>query len=384
MGINGLIPFLKKNAVDAFSIISLNSFANQRIAIDISLYMYKYKVVYGEDWISGIIQLFTTLRENAIHPIIVFDGEAPTEKLEEQKNRRLAREERNNRYQFLMTKMDEYNENGVVSNELQEFYNKIVVNSTKKNLLQIQEPPSEFNANVVSEKLTRMNNQNVRVTYRDIQLVHDLLKVMCIQSIQAPTEAEGLCAWLCIKNIVSAVLTEDTDVLAYGTPIFLNKLNTTNSSCTQILYPTLLEKLKLTQEQMTDLCIMCGCDYNQRVKNVGPARILKFLHKYNSFDKIVENETKYDFAPIRMDTVKKLFMEQECIENVINEIKTDEWYSGTPSFSEIQSFVRDKTYIKPEKIYNACLQDARGFNTVVINYKKRSSPSKSKNNSPNK
>lgn len=381
MGINGLTPFLKKNALDAFSTISLNTFSRQRIAIDISLFMYKYKVVYGEDWITGVIQLFTSLRENSIHPIIVFDGEAPSEKLEEQKNRRLMREERNNKYNLMMNKIEDYNKDGVVSSELQEFYNKTVDNILKRNdnLLLLQQPPQypNFDIKMVTDKLSKMKNQNVRVTYRDIQLVHELLKVMCIQSVQAPTEAEALCAWLAIKNIVSAVLTEDTDVLGYGTPLFLSKINTNTNSCTLIEYKKLLSSLNLTQEQFTELCIMCGCDYNQRVKNVGPARVYKFLQKYTSFENIVQNETKYDFSCIQMDTVKNLFLKQECIEDVIKQINVEEWYSGTPNFIEIESFLNNhpNVYIKPERIYNACLQDARHSETVQINYKKRSSPS---------
>jgi flap endonuclease-1 len=378
MGINGLIPFLKKNALDAFSTITLNTFSKQRVAVDISLFMYKYKVVYGEDWISGVIQLFTTLRENAIHPIVVFDGEAPQEKLEEQKNRRLMREERNSKCQSLMTRIDEYNKDGVISTELQEFYDKTIVNLSKRNdfllIQQVRQYP-KFDINMVSEKVSKMKNQNVRVTYKDIQLVHDLLKVMRIQSIQAPTEAEALCAWLAVKNIVAAVLTEDTDVLAYGTPMFLNKINTNTNSCTLVDYKTLLSSLNLTKEQFTELCILCGCDYNQRVKNVGPARIYKFLQKYNTFDNIVENETKYDFSCIQMNTVKTLFLEQDCIENVIKQVNAEEWYSGAPNFKEIEAFLKEyKAFSKPEKVYNACLQDARDFDVIPANYKKRGSP----------
>lgn len=378
MGINGLIPFLKKNALDAFSIVTLNTYAKKRVAIDISLFMYKYKVVYGEDWISGVIQLFTTLRENQIHPIVVFDGEAPQEKLEEQKNRRLMREERNNKCESLTTRIEEYNKNGIISDELQEFYDKTIINLAKRNdflLVQQMKQYPKFDINLVKDKVSKMKNQNVRVTYKDIQLVHDLLKVMCIQSIQAPTEAEALCAWLVVKNIVTAVLTEDTDVLAYGTPLFLNKINTTTNSCTLIEYEKLLSSLNLTKEQFTELCIMSGCDYNQRAKNVGPARVFKYLQKYGTFENIVKNEVKYDFTCVQMDTVKNLFQEQECIENVIKEIESETWYSGHPNFKEIETFLKEcKAFLKPEKVYNACLQDARNFDVIPINYKKRGSP----------
>lgn len=379
MGINGLTPFLKKYAPNAFSTVSLALFSQKRIAIDISLFLYKYKVVFGEQWLSGVVQLLTTLRENAIHPIVVFDGEAPIEKIEEQKIRRATREERNNRYLSLMGQVDEYNATGVICDELQEFYTKSFANMQKRyspTLLAVQMTPSTFDINFVLDKLSKMQSQNVRVTFQDIQMVQNLLNVLHIQSIQAPTEAEALCSWLTIKNIVDAVLTEDTDVLAYGSPLFLNKINTNTGTCTMIDYNKILDELQLTREQFTELCIMCGCDYNQRVKGVGPSRIFKLYKKYSCFDEIVANETKYDFTNIHMERIKQLFTSH--MDETIDQINIEDWYSGTPNFTEIESFGKQCNFtVKPERIYNACLQDARSFSVYnKYNYKKRNSPSK--------
>ncbi len=379
MGINGLTPFLKKYAPNAFSTVSLALFSQKRIAIDISLFLYKYKVVFGEQWLSGVVQLLTTLRENSIHPIVVFDGEAPVEKIEEQKIRRATREERNNKYLSLMVQVDEYNATGVICDELQEFYTKSFANMQKRyspTLLAVQMTSSTFDINFVLDKLSKMQSQNVRVTFQDIQLVQNLLNVLHIQSIQAPTEAEALCSWLTITDVVAAVLTEDTDVLAYGAPLFLNKINTNTSTCTMIDYNKILEELKLTREQFTEFCIMCGCDYNQRTKGVGPSRIFKFYKKYSSFNEIVENETKYDFTNIHMERIKQLFTSH--MNDTIDQINIEDWYSGTPNFIEIESFMKQCSLtLKPERIYNACLQDARSFSVHnKYNYKKRNSPSK--------
>ena len=44
-----------------------------------------------------------------------------------------------------------------------------------------------------------------------------------IPYIQAPGEAEALGSHMCITNEFKALLTEDTDVLAYGIPIFISE-----------------------------------------------------------------------------------------------------------------------------------------------------------------
>lgn len=379
MGIQGLTPFLKKNAPTAFSTISLTLFSQKKVAIDISLFLYKYKVVLGEQWLSGIINLFTTLRENAIHPVVIFDGEAPVEKIEEQQNRRNIREERTNKCELLMNKVDNYNKTGLICDELQTFHDKQVIQNIKYPTTLLPLPtPQEFNINVVVDRLTKMKNQNVRVTYNDIQLVQELLNTMCIHTIQAPTEAEALGSWLCVYNIVDAILTEDTDVLAYATPLFLNKINTGANTCTMIDYDKILSELELTKDQFIDLCVMCGCDYNSRVKGIGPVRIHKLLKKYQSISGIEDNETKYDFSCLNAKRVREMFTTPA--HEFINCIPVDELWCNSPCYNNIESFmVKYKVFsnYNPRRIYNACLQDARNSNDVVKKntYKKRTSPS---------
>ena len=53
-----------------------------------------------------------------------------------------------------------------------------------------------------------------------------------------------MCSDLCLQGKIDAVLSEDTDVLAYGAPVFLTKINTQNGTCYRIKHD---ELLKLTE-----------------------------------------------------------------------------------------------------------------------------------------
>ena len=55
MGIKGLNNFLRKKCVGVFNNIQLKDLAYKKLAIDISLYMCKYKVVCGDRWLSAFL-----------------------------------------------------------------------------------------------------------------------------------------------------------------------------------------------------------------------------------------------------------------------------------------------------------------------------------------
>ena len=370
MGIQGLTPFLKKFAPSVFSTVYLSNFSKKKIAIDISLFLYKYKVIYGEQWLSGILQMLTLLRSFSIHPIIIFDGEAPIEKMEEQQNRRAMREERLQKYNSLTTSLDVFNTNGVITTELQEFYNKQAlkfgVNST-------------FDVDLVTSQLDKMKNQTVRIYYSDIELVQSLMNTMCIPYFQAPSEAEGMCSWLCKHNLVDAVLTEDTDVLAYGANKFLSKLNLNTSTCVQIDYDNILSSLGLTKEQFTDFCILCGCDYNQRVKGLGPVRAYKMLLKYQTMENMIQENPKIDFSCLKHTRVKDMFT-VPCSETVEQLLRVKNMKCGRPNYEELTTFMYKNNCMvhHPQYVYNSCLQDVDlddDFKLVKSAYKRRKSPS---------
>jgi 5'-3' exonuclease len=369
MGIQGLTPFLKKFAPSAFTITCLSDFTKKKIAIDISLFLYKYKVIHGDQWLSGVLQMLTLLRSFSIHPIVIFDGEAPVEKIEEQQNRRAAREERVQKCNTLMSELEEFNSTGTIATNLQEFYNKQAAKFGVN---------SQFDVDLVTSQLDRLKNQSVRIYYTDIELVQSLLSVMRIPYFQAPSEAEGMCSWLCKKNLVDGVLTEDTDVLAYGATKFLSKLNMLNSTCVQIDYTEVLQALGMTKDQFTEFCIMCGCDYNQRIKGLGPVRAYKLFLKHGDIDTIIKENPKIDFQPLKHVRVKDMFT-VPCSETIEQLVKFKDIKCGRPNYEELTSMFKNNSMIHHSQyVYNSCLQDVDSddeFKLVKSTYKRRKSPS---------
>ena len=87
MGIKDLKDYIRKNYPRCIQNTNISEFENEKIIIDIASYLYKYKIVNGEEWLNMIIPFFCTLKKNNIHPTIIFDGKPPPEKDNEKQKR---------------------------------------------------------------------------------------------------------------------------------------------------------------------------------------------------------------------------------------------------------------------------------------------------------
>ena len=148
-------------------------------------------------------------------------------------------------------------------------------------------------------------------------------------------EAETTCVDLCKRGIVDAVLTEDTDVLAYGVDIFLSKIDTKNETICIISYEDILSHLNLNNRQFTELCIMCGTDYNTNINKVGPSNAFKLLTKYGSIDNIAL-ETEYDISCLNHKRVLELF--ENYTKSEVDKIPN----CGKPNFEMLEEFLVKK------------------------------------------
>lgn len=83
--------FLRDTCPEVFEPVHLSQYAYKKVAIDISLYLHKFKAVCGERWLSAFINLIACLRRNEVHCVFIFDGKSPPEKESERSKRREER-----------------------------------------------------------------------------------------------------------------------------------------------------------------------------------------------------------------------------------------------------------------------------------------------------
>ena len=78
MGIKHLNRFLRDNAQSSIKMISLKELSGKIIAIDISVYMYKY--MSENSLLENMYLMLATFKHYNIIPVFIFDGKPPEEK----------------------------------------------------------------------------------------------------------------------------------------------------------------------------------------------------------------------------------------------------------------------------------------------------------------
>jgi 5'-3' exonuclease len=284
MGIKNLHQFLKKKCPHVYQTVSLNKFKHKTIAVDLSIYLFKYKIIFGAKWLDAFLYLIANMNEKYINLIFVYDTKSPPEKEMERRLRSEARAKLKAKLDKIKNIWDqikpkEMNVEDFVVPEIEDhvfmqFINRQVsINNT-------------VSTRTVEEEIQKIENSLTYISSIDFGITKLLFHACGIPTMDAEGEAEATCAALNINNFVTGVLTDDTDVLAYSTPLMIYKLNFEEHTCIEIDYEYLLQELGLNREAFLDFCIMCGTDYNPTIPRIGCERAFKLIQEYGSIENI--------------------------------------------------------------------------------------------------
>lgn len=134
--------------------------------------------------------------------------------------------------------------------------------------------------------LTLLQNNNIKCLFvytdNNMCIQKELLNILDIAYIDSLYDIQTTCSDLCIRNIVDFVISNNTDIVAYGTPKLVTNLNIKSGSCKTIKYNDVLKNLDMTSEIFLNFCIMCGTSYNSNIPRIGTKRSYKLIKKYKT------------------------------------------------------------------------------------------------------
>jgi len=302
MGIKNFHRFLRKHAPELYNEKSLSEYSGKRFAVDISIYLYKYKSVYKDKWISMFFGMLVLLKKYNIQLVFVYDTKSPAEKNDKKEERKQKRKSAERRIQEIYEDMNVYQTDGEISPLLRS------ISESRGRLKVFNKIHSDIlDQEAIQYELEVLSKQMININIHDIRLSKRILDIMGIPYLASDSEAEALCSYLCCHGKVDAVLSDDTDVTVYGVPVFLTKLNVKNETVIEFNIQSILEKLNLTLNQFIDFCILCGTDYNSNIPNIGNEKAYQLITKHTSIEEIEKSVPNIDVGILNYKRVREIF-----------------------------------------------------------------------------
>ena len=265
MGIRNLNRFIQHKCSNASSRIHLRDLAGKRIAVDTSIYMYRYS---GEGaLLENMYLMASVFRHYNIHAVFVFDGPPPPQKTEVIELRKKKKDESKKEYDRLAKLSKEKRGEGNITT---------------------------IEVDDIEETMRELKKQFIRLHDCDITSVKELLLSFGFAMIDAEGEADALCAKLSICRRVDACMSDDTDMFVYGCPIVLRNISLLNHSIIQYNMTEILKTLALTQQEFKMMCVVSGTDYSHGAAHdeyISPDTVFKKLTKFKSLS--MKDQGKY-------------------------------------------------------------------------------------------
>ena len=124
----------------------------------------------------------------------------------------------------------------------------------------------------------------------------ELLRLMGIPVVLAPSDGEAQGAYMCSKGDVWASASQDFDSLLFGAPKLVRNMTITGRrkvpgkdiykdvKTELIESEEFYEELGITREQLVDVCILMGTDFNAGISGIGPKKGLKLIKDHGDLE----------------------------------------------------------------------------------------------------
>ncbi len=223
--------------------------------------------------LAGLLYRTTNLVERGLKPVFVFDGKPHELKEETREKRKEIRTEAEKKFQ----------------------------KAKKEGKL---------------EEARKYAQQAVKLTDEMIQESKELISLMGLPVVQAPSEGEAQIAFMVESKDLFGCVSQDFDALLFGTPVLLRNITVSGKrkvpgknfyievSPEKIELEKVLKKLKINRKKLVWIGILVGTDFNKKFPKIGPKTALNLVQKFDSFEEIIK-ETKFkpDFNWKRVEEI---------------------------------------------------------------------------------
>jgi 5'-3' exonuclease len=119
-------------------------------------------------------------------------------------------------------------------------------------------------------------------------------------------EADFILAKLSSANKIDYILSDDSDVLAFGAKRVLKNFCIKEEKCELYDMDDILMSLGVPMQKFVDICILCGCDYTTKIRNMNCGKSLQLILQWGSIEEVAKN-TDYVIDLTQVDKARELF-----------------------------------------------------------------------------
>ena len=216
--------------------------------------------------LSGIFFRMVNFLEKGIRPVYIFDGKPPEFKTETIEGRRSSRREAGRRW-----------EEAIRAGDTEEAY--------------------------------RQARSAATIDDHVIESAKELLSRMGIPWVDAPSEGEAQAAAMVREGRVRYAVSQDYDSLLFGAPILVRNLTisgrrkvhgrTVTVRPERLVLAEVLDGLSLSREQLIEVGLLIGTDFNEGIRGVGPKTALKIVREGRFRAALGEKQPGFDPEPVK-------------------------------------------------------------------------------------
>jgi flap endonuclease-1 len=269
MGIKNLNSVIK----DTMKKMTFDKLRGSIIGVDFSLFLYRF--VYNKNNpVECFLRQIHLFFRHKILPVYVIDGDAPLEK-------KSALDKR--------------------AHKRQKLYDNIA------NLLEKQVDNNSPTTNSrLNSEITKLERRCVVFSQKQVQDILYFFELLGIPVIRENEEADFILAKLSAANKIDYILSDDSDVLAFGAKKVLKNFCIKEEKCELYEMDSILATLGVSMQKFVDICILCGCDYTTKIRNMNCGKSLQLILLWGSIEEVAKN-TEYNIDLEQIQKARELF-----------------------------------------------------------------------------
>jgi len=269
MGIKNLNSVIK----DTMKKTTFDKLRGSIIGVDFSIFLYRF--VYNKNNpIECFLRQINMFFRHKILPVYVIDGDSPLEK---------------------QTTLDKR------AHKRQKLYDNIA------DLLEKQtDNNSPTTISRINSEITKLERRCVIFSQKQVQDILYFFELVGVPVIRENEEADFILAKLSAANKIDYILSDDSDVLAFGAKRVLKNFCITEEKCELYEMDDILMNLGVPMHKFVDICILCGCDYTTKIRNMNCRNSLQLILQWESIEEVAKN-TEYVIDLGQIQKARELF-----------------------------------------------------------------------------